>query len=582
LGSRYYMEIKFCPVGGTVEAIGQHIVVKNADTLYIYASAATDFRYEDYKEQVSRFISQAQNTPYDQLKADHIKTHRELFDRIEFSVSDDNDNGKASKLPMDERVALWRNNEPDKYCDLDFVTQYFNFVRYLMITCSREGSMPANLQGIWCNDYWPSWESKFTTNINFEMNYWPAEVANLHECHTAMFDLIDRVVENGKKTARIHYGCRGFVLHSNTDLWADTAPVDNVYCGLWPAAGGWLAHHLWEAYEYNQDIDFLRNRAYPVLKEASLFFLDFLVEDPDGNLVFGPSLSPENSYYDKNGYRVGLCMGPTMDHSIIRGTFTRCIEAARILGVDEDLADDMKAAMKRIPPLKVSERGTLLEWMEDYECMLPGHRHLSHLFCLFPGTEVSIEKTPELATACRKSLEERIAHGSGASGWSSAWAANLWARLYEGDKAFLHVKKIFHINTSSNLFDLHPPLPPGADRHVFQIDGNFGALSALCMLMIQSYDDEIKLLPCLPSSWKNGKVKGLRAKGGFTVDMEWKQGELTFATIRSSSGGLCRISTTVPLIYEGEEKSRLQGTKWITEIETEAGKEYKFYNVKCQ
>lgn len=551
-GSRYYMEIKFVPVGGTVEAIGQHIVVRNANALYIYASAATDFRFSDYKEQARRYIAAAMEVPYEDLKARHEACHRALYDRSELTVrGSEADTGLSGKLTIDQRITRLRGGKEAPADDFDLIGQYFSFARYLMITASRAGSQPTNLQGIWCNEIWPSWECKHTTNINFEMNYWPAETANLPECHTAMFDLIDRVVENGKKTARIHYDCRGFVVHSNTDLWADTAAVDNVYCGLWPAAGGWLALHLWEAYQYSLDKRFLRERAYPVLREASLFYVDFLVDNGKGQLVFGPSVSPENSYYDKNGYRVGLCMGATMDHSIIRCTFAAYKAAAAILGCGEDLTAEIDEKLEKLAPLRIGEDGTLLEWMEDYEQMLPGHRHLSHLFCIYPGGEVSVERTPELAEACRKSLEKRAAYGSGASGWSGAWAANIWTRLYEGDKAYQIIRDIFRINTSSNLFDLHPPLPPGNDKYVFQIDGNFGTLSAVCQCLLQSFSGEVMLLPALPGAWLSGSVKGLRARGGFTVDMEWEKGEIVSASIFSAVGGVLHISSPNALVCNG-------------------------------
>lgn len=579
LGSKYYMEVKFCPVGGHTEAIGQHIVVKDADELYIYVSAATDFRFEDYYAKVHEYIAQAIDTPYEKLKDEHIACHRELYDRTELEVRGSSGNDLSVSMPMDKRVAIWHESDTKNYDDFDFISQYFNFVRYELITASRAGSMPMNLQGVWCNEIWPSWECKFTTNINFEMNYWPAETANLHECHTAMFDHIDRVVENGKKTARIHYGCRGFTVHSNTDLWADTAPVDNVYCGLWPAGGGWLSLHLWQAYQYNCDFEFLKKRVYPVLKEAALFYVDFLVEDDKGRLVFGPSVSPENSYYDKNGYRVGLCMGATMDHSIIRCTFDAVKQAAAILGEENDsLIDEIDNALSKLAPIQISERGTIMEWLEDYERMLPGHRHLSHLFGVCPGDEISIEKTPELAEACKRSLEERISYGSGASGWSGAWAAGIWARLYEGERAYSHIKEIFRINTSTNLFDMHPPLPPGNDKYVFQIDGNSGTLSALCELLIQSRADSVILLPCLPSSWKEGHVKGLRARGAVTVDMRWQEAVLSEATIYAGVAGKIAVSTTVPITVDGVAAlSKLEDDRYITIIDAKDGGEYKCY-----
>lgn len=575
-GSKFYMEIKFCPVGGTVESIGQHIVVRDADELYIYASSATDFRFENYRDQVKSYIESAVKTPYEILKAEHIDCHRELYDRTEFAVRGDDGNDLSIDLPVNKQVELFRGNSSTAYNDFDLIVQYFNFTRYEMIAASRAGSQPTNLQGIWCNEIWPSWECKHTTNINFEMNYWPAEVANLHECHTAMFDLLDRVVENGKKTAKIHYGCRGFVLHSNTDLWADTAAVDNVYCGLWPAAGGWVALHLWEAYEYSCDRDFLLARAYPILREASLFYVDCLVDDGSGRLVFGPTVSPENSYYDKNGYRVGLCMGTAMDHSIIRCTFEAFKKASAILDCGQDIVAQIDDKLERLAPLQIGKDGAIVEWLEEYEEMLPGHRHLSPLFCIYPGNEVTLEKTPELAAASRKLLEKRMQYGSGASGWSGAWAAGIWTRLYEGDKAYNIIRDIFKINTSGNLFDLHPPLPPGNDKYVFQIDGNFGVLSALCQLLVQSFSNDVMLLPCLPSAWKSGHIKGLRARGGFTIEIEWQDCAITTGRIHASLDGRLRLSTAHEVMLEGAEYSLSNG-RFIAQRDVTAGETYICY-----
>ena len=417
------------------------------------------------------------------------------------------------------------------------------------------GGQPANLQGIWNQELWPSWSSKWTCNINAEMNYWAAETGNLPECHEPLFDLIDDLRVAGQKTAREWYGCRGFVVHHNTDLWRGTAPVDGFW-GLWPMGGVWLVQHLWEHYAFSGDQEFLRQRAYPAMKESAQFVLDFLVEAPEGTafpgaLVTNPSYSPENSYNLPDGGGGSLTYASTMDLQLIGDLFDRCIKASEILGVDKDFRDQLEVARRRLPPLQIGKQGQLQEWIGDWDIEAPerGHRHLSHLYAMMPGQSITPRETPRFASAVRKSLELR---GDGGMGWSKAWKVGLWARLGEGDRALSMIRGLIRESTLPSMLDNGPP---------FQIDGNFGGCAGIGEMLLQSRaageatlddtsgklrwisgsDATIELLPALPGAWPTGKVTGLCARGGFVVDCTWRDGRLTEATIHSKRGGLCRI-----------------------------------------
>ena len=393
--------------GGTTECVGDHQSVCGADAVTILVAASTDFRHERYERVCLEMLDAAAARPFDELRARHIESHRPPMRRVRLRLRDEPDPALEA-LPTDVRLERVQAGALDP----GLVELHFQFGRYLLLGSSRPGSLPANLQGIWNESYKPAWDSKFTININLQMNYWPAEVANLAECHEPLFDLIDRLRVTGAETARLHYGCGGFVAHHNTDLWADTAPLDNVFCGLWPAGAAWLAHHLWEAYAYGLDESFLRDRAYPGMKEAARFVLDFLVEDPEtGELLFGPSLSPEAQYLDANGIRSGLCMNPAGDTQIIAGLFDRCRRAAEVLGVDADFRGELAAAAERLPAMRIGSRGQLQEWREDHVEYEKGHRHVSHLFAVYPDAQISPRHTPELAKAARRSLELRHRRG---------------------------------------------------------------------------------------------------------------------------------------------------------------------------
>jgi alpha-L-fucosidase 2 len=568
LGTAFTARVRLIPEGGSIELAGDHLIVSGADALTLLIAAATDFRDRDHSATCYETLENAAKLPYPELRSRHLEDHRPLMRRVRLHLADADD---LAALPTDERLERVKKGNHDA----ELVTGYFQFGRYLLLGSSRPGTMPANLQGIWNDSFTPAWDSKFTININAEMNYWPAGPANLIECQAPLIELIDRIRVTGAETARIHYGCRGYVAHSNVDLWGDTAPLDNVLCGLWPAGAAWLVHHAWEHYLYTQDRDFLAERAYPAMKEAAQFALDFLIEDPaTGELLFGPTVSPEAQYYDALGLRSGLCMAPTSDTQIVGGLFDRCINASQLLEVDRQFRDELVVARERLPKPQTGRFGQLQEWRDDYEEWEPGHRHLSHLFALYPDAAITPRRTPELAAAARVSLERRIANGSGGSGWSRAWIVLLWARLKEGDRAHDHLMALLRERTERNLFDMHPPQGTNP-LTVFQIDGNLGAVAAICELLLQSHDG-IEFLPALPSAWPSGTVRGLRARGGFEIDIDWRDGQLTRAMLRSLAGQTCTIRSERRLRVTSTETSALTLAEGLDELSfpTELGSSF--------
>lgn len=538
-GLDYAMVCKASSPDGTIEVIGESIVINDAAEIYLYWSAATTYRVkvqmekdgsdesqtkkEVLKAELAEKLGKAASKSYEELKERHIVDYKSYFDRMSLTFELDtkavNTAQKTTNQCLDEIA--------DGKTDLSLEQLYFNFGRYLLISCSRPGTLPATLQGLWNKDMEAPWDAKFTININTEMNYWPAETCSLGDCHLPLFDLLKKMLPNGRKTAEVMYGCRGFVAHHNTDIWGDTAPQDLWIPGsFWVMGGAWLCTHIWTHYEYTGDEDFLREM-FPVMREAAKFFLDFCIEHEMNGKIYlctCPSVSPENTFILPNGEQGANSIGVTMDNQILRDLFSQCNQAARVLGVSDALDRQIAEACGRLIPTRIGSDGRILEWCEEYEEKEPGHRHISHLYGLHPSDQITKDGTPELAKAAELTLQRRLEGGGGHTGWSRAWIMNHYAKLWNGEMAHENLRQLFIKSTLPNLFDNHPP---------FQIDGNFGSIAAMVEMLVQSNADRIVLLPALPQVWQTGKITGVRVRGNAHMNIAWSNGSLEKAQICS-------------------------------------------------
>jgi alpha-L-fucosidase 2 len=588
-GMRFEAQVRLLPTGGILTTESGNLRVSGADSVLLLLSAGTSFagfdkspsqEGRDASALASQYLDAALDQPYEALLRRHVEDHQRLFRRVTFDLG----SSAYTALATDERLLQCRIDqslpledylsEAQAHHDPQMEALLFQYGRYLLIASSRPGTQPANLQGIWNNMIRPPWSANYTLNINAEMNYWMAETANLGECHLPLFDLIAGLSETGRKTAEVHYGARGWVAHHNSDLWRHSAPVGELHgnpvWAQWQMGGAWLCQHLWEHYLFSNDLDFLRECAYPLMKGAAEFLLDYLVDDGAGHLVTMPSTSPENEFLDEQGRHVAVSMASTMDNAIIWDLFSACIDACRVLNIDADFTAQLESARSRLFPYQVGARGQLQEWFRDFAEAEPHHRHNSHLFGLHPGRQILVDEAPELIQAIRQTLRLR---GDLSTGWSLAWKINLWARLHDGNHAYALIRYLLTLVEASDttygagggvystLLDAHPP---------FQIDGNFGATSGIVEMLLQSHAGYIHLLPALPDAWAKGSVAGLRARGGFEIDMDWEHKHLARAVIRSLNGNRCRVRAQGEFAIQLDQGDVVQTTAsgGVVEFET--------------
>jgi alpha-L-fucosidase 2 len=533
--------------GGEIKKGEDYLELKNVKRATLLIVSNSSFYHKNYSQKNKENLAAVENLDLESLHSAHVKDYKNLYDRVEFILAD----AKMDSLSTDKRL----ENIKQGATDLGLETLLFQYGRYLLISSSREGTNPSNLQGLWNHHIEAPWNADYHLNINLQMNYWLADVTNLSELNNPLFDYVEKLVENGKRTAKVNFGCAGSFMPHATDFWAPTwlrAPTAYWGCSL--GAGGWMMQHYWEHFRYTRDMEFLRDRAYPAIKEVAQFYSDWLIKDPrDGTLISAPSTSPENRFINADDERVATCLGSAMDQQVIAEVFDNYMEACAILMEENELLTKIRSQRDKLRPgFILGSDGRILEWDREYVEMEPGHRHMSHLYAFHPGSAVSKDKTPEIFEAVRKTLDYRLAHGGAGTGWSRAWLINCSARLLDGDMAHEHIQLLFKKSISKNLFDMHPP---------FQIDGNFGYTAGLAEMLLQSHEDNlVRLMPALPTAWKSGHIYGLKARGGITIDMIWSENNLDKAVIKAKN------SVKFDLIYEDT----------VTPVSLEKGDEYIF------
>ncbi|NML41987.1 glycoside hydrolase family 95 protein [Chitinophaga sp. G-6-1-13] len=547
-GMKYMARLQARNKGGHVTYTGNQLTVKNADEVVLYLSASTDYlpNYPAYKGRdfsglTAKALQAATALPYTQLKQAHIKDYQRLYNRVALQLADDT----ADDIPTDVRLQRIKETGNDNH----LTELYFQYGRYLLISSARKNTLPANLQGIWANKILAPWNGDYHTNINVQMNYWPAEVTNLSELHLSLTSFIQGLEKPATRSAAVQFGGTGWCISPIVNVWGFTSPGEDPSWGLTAGASGWICQHLWEHFAFTRDTAYLR-KVYPTLREAARFYLGWLVKDPEtGKLVSGPASSPENAFEAPDGSNGTISMGPSHDQEVIQELFTNVLQAATVLQQSDSFLDKLRDAKDNLLQPQIGEDGRVMEWAKPYPEKEPGHRHMSHLYALYPGAAFNEAQTPQYVNAARKSLEYRLQHGGAQTGWSAAWVTSMWARLKNGPEALKAFNIVVAHKSAYNLFNLHPP---------FQIDGNFGATAGIAEMLLQSHENMVTLLPALPAEWKNGTANGLCARGGFVVNMSWKDGRLATATLHATKNGGCQVR------YRDQ----------IVVLNTEAGKDY--------